>query len=149
MIGIKLKNITQWHMLLVLLLYSHQILFGIQVCQKIGKKCIQKIIVGNGQITHNFFDFRKFCASLAFFAFIQSIIQENACWWSIITTIYKTHALSSKTRAVHFIMWCCDCYFRRYCIRHAITSHLRIKSAFKVLFLPACGSYNIMLQAYK
>ena len=98
MIGIKLKNITQWHMLLVLLLYSHQILFGIQVCQKIGKKCIQKIVVGNGQITHNFFDFRKICA---FFAFIQSIIQENACWWSIITTIYKTHASSSKGYGYH------------------------------------------------
>ena len=41
--------------------------------QKIGKKCNQKIIVGNEQITHNFFDFQKFCAKLTFYAFMASI----------------------------------------------------------------------------
>ena len=43
------------------------------------QKSIQKIIVGNGQITLNFSDFRKFCANLAFFTFVTSIIQDNAC----------------------------------------------------------------------
>ena len=47
--------------------------------QKISFKCIQKITVGNGQITHNFFDFQKFCGDLAFFAFIAGRIQDNAC----------------------------------------------------------------------
>ena len=37
-------------------------------------KCIQKIIVGNEQITHNFFDFQKFCAILTFFAFMARLI---------------------------------------------------------------------------
>ena len=60
------------------------------------QKCIQKIVVGKGQITHNFFDFQKFCAKLSFFAFIASIIQDNACRWSIITITYKTHVVSSK-----------------------------------------------------
>ena len=41
-------------------------------------KCIQKIIFGNGQITHNFFDFQKLCAKLSFSAFIASIILDNA-----------------------------------------------------------------------
>ena len=43
------------------------------------QKSIKKIIVGNGQITLNFFDFQKFCANMAFLAFIASIIQDNAC----------------------------------------------------------------------
>ena len=43
------------------------------------QKSIKKMIVGNGQITHNFFDFQKFCANMAFLAFIASIIQDNAC----------------------------------------------------------------------
>ena len=46
---------------------------------KITLKHIQKRIVGNGQIIHNFLDFRKFCADLAFFAFIASRVQDNAC----------------------------------------------------------------------
>ena len=37
MIGIKLKHIPGWHALFVSLLWSHQILFGILVCPKIGK----------------------------------------------------------------------------------------------------------------
>ena len=43
------------------------------------QKSIKKIIVGNGQITLNFFDFQKFCVNMAFLAFIASIIQDNAC----------------------------------------------------------------------
>ena len=45
--------------------------------QKLATTCTQMIILGNGQITHNFFDFQKFCAKLAFFAFIASIIQDD------------------------------------------------------------------------
>ena len=60
------------------------------------QKCIQKIAIANGKITHNFFDFQKFCAKLSFFTFIASIIQENTCQWSIITMTYKNHVLSSK-----------------------------------------------------
>ena len=65
--------------------------FGIQVCPKIGKTCIQKIIIWNGQIIHNFF----IPKNLADFEFIASIIYDNAFWWSIITTIYKNHVLGS------------------------------------------------------
>ena len=101
MIGVKLKNITRWHVLLVWLLWSHQTLFGIQVCPKNVKRCVQKKIVGNGQITHNFFDFQKFFANMAFFAFLASIIQDNACRWSTIITIYKNHVLSSKGQGYH------------------------------------------------
>ena len=43
------------------------------------QKCIQKMAIANGKITHNFFDFQKFCANMAFLAFIPNIIQDNAC----------------------------------------------------------------------
>ena len=65
-IGIKLENIPGWHVTCLITLGTSDFINVIQVCPKISLKCIQKIIVGNGKITHKFFDFRKFCADLAF-----------------------------------------------------------------------------------
>ena len=128
MIGKNLK-ISKDDMLYLFNYSSHTRLYlEFTFSRKIDKKCIQKIIGGNEQITHNFFDFQKFCAKLTFFAFMASLIQEDACWGSIVTTIYKNHVFSSKeglpsckTRTVHFVMLFWYCYFRNYCIRHAVT----------------------------
>ena len=46
-------------------------LYGIRICPKIGKRCIQKIIVRNGQIILKFFYFQKFCVNLAFLRLSQ------------------------------------------------------------------------------
>ena len=90
---------------------------GIQVCPKISLKCIQKIIVGNGQITHNFFDFLKFYADFAFFAFIASRIQDLLCYFgtAILEIIESDTQLLLKPASsssifcqhvTHTTLWC-------------------------------------------
>ena len=84
-------------------------------------------------------DFQKFWASLAFFDFIASIIQDNACWWSIMTTYTEIMSWaakdmglpSCKTRLVHFIMLFWYSYFRNYLHQ---TCTIQIKPALSSIF---------------
>ena len=109
-------------------------------------------MVGNGQITHNFFGFRKNLYKIGFLGIYrkcdprQFLLTVNNC-----DSIQKSCLLqqliglpSCKTRTVYFIMWFWYRYFRNYCIKLAITD----KTCFQVVcsMLPACGSYNIMVK---
>ena len=59
--------------------YSGHIRFYLEskFAQKIGNNMYSNDHTWKWQITHNFFDFQKFCAKLAFFAFIARIIQDD------------------------------------------------------------------------
>ena len=71
-IGFILENIPQCHMLYVQLSWSHQISFGNASLLKIGKKLIQRLIVGKGQMIHKFFHFQNFVRN-SLFAYLSQV----------------------------------------------------------------------------
>ena len=97
---------------------------------KVGKQYIQKMIVGYGQMTHNFFDFLKFWADLAFFCIYckynprQCLLMVNN-YYNIYKSCLEQQRIglpSWKTSTVQFIMLFWYCYFRNYCIGQAMTA---------------------------